>query len=81
MYKISRIKYILQYLVGWMFYSFNYFAEDTNLHKHLQKKYINNFIEKQMVVSVSHKTTTVKSYVRFISRNKHFNVISLTTFR
>lgn len=54
MYKISRIKYISQYLVGWMFYSFNYFAEDTNLHKHLQstrKKYINNFIEKQTVVS------------------------------
>lgn len=37
-----------------MFYSFNYFAEDTNLHKHPQstrKKYINNVIEKQMVVS------------------------------
>lgn len=54
MYKIFGIKYMLQYLVGWMFYSFNYFAEDANFYKHLQstrKKYINNFIEKQMVVS------------------------------
>ena len=68
MYKISRIKYILQYLVGWMFYSFNYFAEDTNLHKHLQstrEKYINNFIEKKWWFLVSYKTTTVKSYVRY----------------